>query len=315
MAQEPHQLGEQGGGGVGHGRSVEARRSRLQTIAIYCLTCCHCAVTLESSPFDEEPSMKLTMLGTVSDVGNSPTLYRTDRGTLVVQGWRVPDPEAIGARAVPSNEVLTEFPIDLLRFAPNALSEGGVANLTDEAFYALFDGFHTSGLRLESRAHTNVPDEQEEVRKFLAGQLSHDRVDLPKFWTDMLNHHAEHGRTLRRVRVMDDPLTDYNRYMIFSARRNVAAGEDIRFLPRRTANALDLPDHDFWVFDSVRLVELRFSADGRPLGHDLIVDAAIAARHYQWIEKAYAAATPWADYIAEDPSREAPPPRRLSAAT
>ena len=95
--------------------------------------------------------------------------------------------------------------------------------------------------------------------------------------------------------------------MIFSARRNVEAGEDIRFLSRSVANGLDLPDHDFWVFDSIRMVELRFTADGRPLGHDLVTDPAIVARHSRWLERAFAEATPWVDYVAEDPTRELPP--------
>jgi hypothetical protein len=129
----------------------------------------------------------------------------------------------------------------------------------------------------------------------------------------MVGRHAAAGRPFRRVRVMDEPLTDYNRFMIWTARRNVAAGESIRFLAMADANKLDLPDHDFWVFDSSRLVELRFTDDGRPLGHDLITDAEIVARHEEWINRAFAAATPYVDYLAEDPTR-AWPPVRLEAA-
>jgi hypothetical protein len=35
--------------------------------------------------------MRLRLLGTDSRQDGSPTLYATDRGTYVVQGWRVPD--------------------------------------------------------------------------------------------------------------------------------------------------------------------------------------------------------------------------------
>lgn len=65
--------------------------------------------------------MKLTLLGTESDVGQSPTLYATDRGTLVVQGWRVTDPEALAAMTVPDHETTVEIPIALLRFLPGML--------------------------------------------------------------------------------------------------------------------------------------------------------------------------------------------------
>jgi hypothetical protein len=40
--------------------------------------------------------MRLHFLGSDSDKGQCPTLYATDRGTYVVQGWRVTDPEALG---------------------------------------------------------------------------------------------------------------------------------------------------------------------------------------------------------------------------
>jgi hypothetical protein len=36
-------------------------------------------------------AMKLTLLGTDSEDGDSPTAYVTDRGTYVVQGWRITD--------------------------------------------------------------------------------------------------------------------------------------------------------------------------------------------------------------------------------
>lgn len=101
--------------------------------------------------------------------------------------------------------------------------------------------------------------------------------------------------------------------MIYSGHWNVTAGEDVRYLSRADANALDLPDHDFWVFDSARMTELRFTDDGRLLGQDLITDPEIVAQHEEWVQRGFAAATPSADYVAEDPTR-AWPPIRLGAA-
>ncbi len=62
--------------------------------------------------------MKLTVLGTQSEGGQSPTLYATDRGTVVVQGFRVTDADALAALDIPGHETLVEIPIALLRFAP-----------------------------------------------------------------------------------------------------------------------------------------------------------------------------------------------------
>lgn len=62
--------------------------------------------------------MKLTLLGTESEGGQSPTLYATDRGTFVVQGWRVTDTEALTTLDIPGHETVVEIPAALLRFAP-----------------------------------------------------------------------------------------------------------------------------------------------------------------------------------------------------
>ena len=64
--------------------------------------------------------MKLTLLGTESDVGQSPTLYATDRGTLIVQGWRLTDPEVLEAMTIPDHETVVEIPTELMRFLPTS---------------------------------------------------------------------------------------------------------------------------------------------------------------------------------------------------
>ncbi len=180
-------------------------------------------------------------------------------------------------------------------------------------FSELFESFERTAVRLEARPRTDVPSERADVEAFLAGRLPPRREREPDDpWSAMTERKAAAGSPLTRVRVMDEPLTDYNRFMVYCARASVHHGEDIRFLTLDTAAALDLPDHDFWVFDSARLVELRFTGDDRPLDHDLITDPDLVARHGAWFERAFAAAVPWADYLAEDPSREEPPVRIAS---
>jgi hypothetical protein len=64
--------------------------------------------------------MRLRFLGSDSDVKECPTLYATDRGTYVVQGWTVTDPEALGdLRNVLDGESFVEIPKELLRFSAN----------------------------------------------------------------------------------------------------------------------------------------------------------------------------------------------------
>lgn len=64
--------------------------------------------------------MQLRFLGTDSGSDTCPTMYATDRGTLVVQGWRVTDPDALAQlaeRGLPATETAVEIPRQLLRFA------------------------------------------------------------------------------------------------------------------------------------------------------------------------------------------------------
>lgn len=51
-----------------------------------------------------------------SEPSGSPTLYRTDRGSWVVQGWVVTDPEALAALDIPEGESCVEIPDRLVPF-------------------------------------------------------------------------------------------------------------------------------------------------------------------------------------------------------
>lgn len=63
--------------------------------------------------------MRVTFLGTTSQNGGSPTLWMTDRGSLVVRGYLVTDPEALaGLGEVPPGEADVEVPLGLLGFYP-----------------------------------------------------------------------------------------------------------------------------------------------------------------------------------------------------
>lgn len=53
--------------------------------------------------------------GVCNDVKTCPTLYRTDRGTVIVQGWNVTDEEALGQLgALASGESVVEIPVELV---------------------------------------------------------------------------------------------------------------------------------------------------------------------------------------------------------
>ncbi|GAA5171969.1 hypothetical protein GCM10023321_71170 [Pseudonocardia eucalypti] len=181
--------------------------------------------------------------------------------------------------------------------------------LTPEEFMELFRQVKHAARRLENRGRYDVAYETPEREAFLAGERSPERPERFDDWDLNLRERTAAGARFERVRVMEDPLTPYNRFMIWSNAQNSRNGEDIRYLDRNRANELNLPDHDFWVFDSTQLVLMRFTKDDRSLGHDLITDPGLIARHEAWIDLAMAHATPWRDYVAEDHTRAEPPIR------
>ncbi len=55
--------------------------------------------------------MKLTRLSEGCYDGTCPTIYQSDRGTIVVQGWKVTDADV----TVSEGEALVEIPLELLK--------------------------------------------------------------------------------------------------------------------------------------------------------------------------------------------------------
>lgn len=51
-----------------------------------------------------------------SEPSGSPTLYRTDRQSWVVQGWVVTDPDALAGMDIPEGETCVEIPDRLVPF-------------------------------------------------------------------------------------------------------------------------------------------------------------------------------------------------------
>ena len=63
--------------------------------------------------------VKLTFEGSTSPTGECPSLYRTDRGTVVIQGKQVTDPEALAQlRDVLEGETFIEVPAELGEYWP-----------------------------------------------------------------------------------------------------------------------------------------------------------------------------------------------------
>ncbi|WP_374113486.1 DUF6879 family protein [Frankia sp. AgB1.8] len=163
-------------------------------------------------------------------------------------------------------------------------------------FRRLFHSFEHTAYRLEARDTYQASYETESLRRFLAGEPD----DLPwmQSWLDMLRDATAAGRRFARVRVVSLPLTDYSRFGVWCAQFTNGAGEDIRYLTRDLAEAGGLPDHDYWLFDSSKLVRMVFDADSF-LGGEVVEDPTEVVRHNYWRDAAWHHAVRRDDFATE----------------
>jgi hypothetical protein len=68
-------------------------------------------------------------------------------------------------------------------------------------------------------------------------------------WRDEVADLVAAGKTLRRVRVVSEPLSEYQKMSIQFSGSAVNAGEDLRWLPRRLVSVVPLPGNDCFVLD------------------------------------------------------------------
>jgi hypothetical protein len=136
-------------------------------------------------------------------------------------------------------------------------------------------GNRRSAWRFEQQPSYWLGYERAQFEKFLAGdpESPADNPDLQS-WFDRVRGWVADGRTIGRVRVVDEPPTDYQRWMQWMDRWNRDAGETIQYLTRAAAVAAKvIPQagaEDWWLFDDERIVLTHFDELGRPVRYELI---------------------------------------------
>lgn len=169
--------------------------------------------------------------------------------------------------------------------------------LTDEDWQQFFDSFTRSAWRLELHSVYTMPQEQEAIARFRAGERLPD--SHRSAWMDRVAGYAATGRRIGRVHVVRRPLSEYLAFEFeWYYRHHVKAGEDIRILDVTDTSAEGLPDHDFWMFDEERIVTMLYRPDGTQIGRRLLEQPDIDA-YKQYREIALAHAVPFLQYAPE----------------
>jgi Family of unknown function (DUF6879) len=169
-----------------------------------------------------------------------------------------------------------------------------IHEVTDPQFAALFTSVRRSWFRLETLQHYDARSERAAFAAFRRGEP----IDTtPGPWQEMVRQHVAAGRDLRRVHVVEEPLSDYIRFELEVYVPNVEAGEDVRVIPvPRGAWPNGVPRHDYWLFDDQRLWLMDYDADDAFETARLIDDPSVIDQHREWRDTALAHSIPLADY-------------------
>jgi hypothetical protein len=115
-------------------------------------------------------------------------------------------------------------------------------------------------------------------------------------WYDLVREHTARGVSFRRARVVSEPLADYIRFEYDSTMVNIDAGEQVRWLPRKSAPSLLVPLADYWVLDDCLVRFGYFAGDGFFLGHELTDDPEVVRTCSAAFEAVWELAIPHSDY-------------------
>ena len=165
--------------------------------------------------------------------------------------------------------------------------------LDGDAWRDFFDRFESEAWRLEVQPTYTMPGEADSFARFLRGEPKPDSHNSR--WHGRVTGYRADGKYVGRVRIVRQPLTDYQRYQFaWGIPGNIAAGEDIRVLDLSDAD-LGLPDFDFWMFDEARVVRLNYRLDGTQINREVVGGSLDAYR--EWKRNAIEASVPFSTYV------------------
>jgi len=151
--------------------------------------------------------------------------------------------------------------------------------------------------RLETLDWYDAPNEREHYARFLAGQAVDPAWREP--WKRLVRDVRASGRTMERVHVVTEPVSDYIRFELLHVYpANVKAGENVDILGRVQAGGL-VTASDFWLFDG-RLAAVLIYDDAGIVERVEISDdpwflASLRGIRYEAVRLA----TPLTQYVAE----------------
>lgn len=160
--------------------------------------------------------------------------------------------------------------------------------ISEDEFLEQVRSFDRTAFHFEAQPAYVIGIERADLERFLAGSpVQPTDSGLWRPWLERLARLRSEGRRIGRVRVLEEPPTDYQRWLIWATPWNEAAGEEIGYMPRSRAERIGLPlDHDWWLLDRSRVLITRFTPDGEIREKILTDEPGDVARHLAWSDLA-----------------------------
>ncbi|WNE97105.1 hypothetical protein PS467_18095 [Streptomyces luomodiensis] len=166
--------------------------------------------------------------------------------------------------------------------------------LEGEAWQAKFRDFRSEAWRLETLPAYKVPQEEEEIRAYLAGERIDPHAHSNEYTEDLKRVRRE-GKSKGRVHIVTRPLSTYLRYEFMYYRPHVWAGEDIRIMDVTDRENPLAGVQDFWIFDKREVVLMHYQADGTQISREVHEGDVTPYLEYQRI--ALAESVPFEEYV------------------
>lgn len=133
----------------------------------------------------------------------------------------------------------------------------------------LFKKFKKSALRLETFPEYKDDMNEDDYHNFILGKpLNYADVE----WINNVKQWTEQGKIIKRIRIISEDLTTYEKYEFLCYNENNLAGEKILVVPRTEYEKLvNKQDRfDYWIFDESIVCKINYNENGCFIGCEII---------------------------------------------
>ncbi len=172
--------------------------------------------------------------------------------------------------------------------------------ISDDEFSRLVGSVKHERVHFECQRSYDIGEEEGDLEAWVDATRRHRQPRIPleigwwRAYLDRARALSDQGVKLIRIRVVDQPPTDYQRWGAWAAPWYAAAGEQIYYLSRGKAMLDGLPANapsDWDLLDDEQVIDTGFTFGGKVAGSTLITDPATVARYRAWRDIAVAHGT------------------------